>query len=153
MRIFSHWELADRPEAAKSYPHPVLILAGRQDATAGYTGPSELFGITHARRLPYLIAPATRCSTSNPTSREPWSSNGSCACASVVVQPFLGLALLAAFRGMADTTGAQISEHRLDLGPGKRREQGTELLFVCLRGLRNLRAPPFVRGGLATAKY
>ena len=29
MRIFSHWELADRPEAANSYPHPVLILAGR----------------------------------------------------------------------------------------------------------------------------
>lgn len=42
MRIFSHWELADGPEAAKSYPHPVLILAGRQDATAGYTGPWEL---------------------------------------------------------------------------------------------------------------
>ena len=39
MRIFSHWELRDRPEAAKTYPHPVLILAGRQDATAGYTGP------------------------------------------------------------------------------------------------------------------
>jgi len=42
MRIFSRWELRDRPEAAKSYPHPVLVLAGRQDATAGHTGPSEL---------------------------------------------------------------------------------------------------------------
>ena len=42
MRIFSHWELRDRPEAAKTYPHPVLILAGRQDATAGHTGPWEL---------------------------------------------------------------------------------------------------------------
>jgi pimeloyl-ACP methyl ester carboxylesterase len=42
MRIFSHWELADGPKGAESYPHPVLILAGRQDATAGYRGPWEL---------------------------------------------------------------------------------------------------------------
>lgn len=42
MRIFSQWELRDRPESAKTYPHPVLILAGRQDATAGFTGPWEL---------------------------------------------------------------------------------------------------------------
>lgn len=35
-RIFSHWELRDRPEWVAAYPHPVLILAGRQDATAGY---------------------------------------------------------------------------------------------------------------------
>ncbi|MCU1519468.1 MAG: alpha/beta hydrolase fold protein [Pseudarthrobacter sp.] len=42
MRIFSHWDLADGPEAPKAYPHPVLVLAGRQDATAGYTGPWEL---------------------------------------------------------------------------------------------------------------
>ncbi|MFF2029259.1 alpha/beta fold hydrolase [Arthrobacter sp. NPDC058192] len=41
-RIFSHWELRDRPEAATTYPHPVLILAGRQDATAGHTGAWEL---------------------------------------------------------------------------------------------------------------
>lgn len=44
MRIFSNWELRDRPEAAKTYPHPVLILAGRQDATAGHTGPWDLIG-------------------------------------------------------------------------------------------------------------
>ncbi len=42
MRIFSRWKLRDRPEAATPYSHPVLILAGRQDATAGHTGPSEL---------------------------------------------------------------------------------------------------------------
>lgn len=42
MRIFSQWELRDRPEAGKPYPHPVLVLAGRQDATAGHTGPGEL---------------------------------------------------------------------------------------------------------------
>jgi pimeloyl-ACP methyl ester carboxylesterase len=41
-RIFAQWELRDRPEAADTYPHPVLILAGRQDATAGYAGPQEL---------------------------------------------------------------------------------------------------------------
>ena len=41
-RIFSHWELRDGTEAAKTYPHPVLVLAGRQDATAGHTGPWEL---------------------------------------------------------------------------------------------------------------
>jgi pimeloyl-ACP methyl ester carboxylesterase len=42
MRIFSNWELRDRPEAVPAYPHPVLVLAGRQDATAGHAGPSEL---------------------------------------------------------------------------------------------------------------
>lgn len=42
MRIFSNWELRDRPEASKSYLRPVLVLAGRQDATSGYTGPGEL---------------------------------------------------------------------------------------------------------------
>ncbi|MDR6506041.1 alpha/beta hydrolase [Arthrobacter oryzae] len=41
-RIFSHWELRDRPEAAKAYPHPALVLAGRQDATAGHTHTREL---------------------------------------------------------------------------------------------------------------
>jgi pimeloyl-ACP methyl ester carboxylesterase len=42
MRIFSRWELRDLPETGEAYPHPVLILAGRQDATAGHTGPQEL---------------------------------------------------------------------------------------------------------------
>ncbi|SFT91261.1 alpha/beta fold hydrolase [Arthrobacter sp. ov118] len=41
-RILSHWELRDRPDGAKSYFHPVLILAGRQDATAGHTAAREL---------------------------------------------------------------------------------------------------------------
>ena len=43
-RIFARWELRDRPEAVRDFPHPVLILAGRQDSTAGYTGPWELVG-------------------------------------------------------------------------------------------------------------
>jgi pimeloyl-ACP methyl ester carboxylesterase len=41
-RIFSNWKLRDRPETAPAYPHPVLVLAGRQDATAGHEGPSDL---------------------------------------------------------------------------------------------------------------
>jgi pimeloyl-ACP methyl ester carboxylesterase len=41
-RIFSHWKLRDRPETGEVYPHPVLVLAGRQDATAGHAGPREL---------------------------------------------------------------------------------------------------------------
>lgn len=53
MRIFSQWELRDRPESAKTYPHPVLILAGRQDATAGYTGPWEL--IEHYPRATFAV--------------------------------------------------------------------------------------------------
>ncbi len=36
-RIFSRWELRDRPESVAVYGHPVLVLVGRQDATAGYT--------------------------------------------------------------------------------------------------------------------
>jgi len=40
--VYKRQELADGPEAAKSYSHPVLILAGRQDATAGYRDPWEL---------------------------------------------------------------------------------------------------------------
>lgn len=42
MRIFSNWELRDVPEAAETSSHPVLILAGRQDATAGHIDPGEL---------------------------------------------------------------------------------------------------------------
>jgi pimeloyl-ACP methyl ester carboxylesterase len=41
-RIFSRWGLRERPEAAKAYLHPSLVLAGRQDATAGHTGAREL---------------------------------------------------------------------------------------------------------------
>lgn len=53
MRIFSNWELRDRPEAATAYPHPVLILAGRQDATAGHTAPWELIG--HYPRATFAV--------------------------------------------------------------------------------------------------
>ena len=44
MRIFSRWELQDRMEMTKTYAHPVLVLAGRQDSTAGYADPADLAG-------------------------------------------------------------------------------------------------------------
>ncbi|CCQ45109.1 alpha/beta hydrolase fold family protein [Pseudarthrobacter siccitolerans] len=52
-RVFARWELRDRPEAAHTYPHPVLILAGRQDATAGYAGQLEL--AKHYRRATVAV--------------------------------------------------------------------------------------------------
>ncbi|WP_235347360.1 alpha/beta fold hydrolase [Arthrobacter sp. SPG23] len=52
-RIFSHWELRDPPESAKAYPHPVLILAGRQDATAGHAGPWDL--VRHYPRATFAV--------------------------------------------------------------------------------------------------
>jgi pimeloyl-ACP methyl ester carboxylesterase len=51
MRIFSNWELRDRPQAAKTYP--VLILAGRQDATAGHTDSCEL--VEHYPRATFAV--------------------------------------------------------------------------------------------------
>lgn len=53
MRIFSRWELRDHPEGAKTYTHPVLVLAGRQDSTAGYTSPGEL--IEHYPRSTFAV--------------------------------------------------------------------------------------------------
>lgn len=41
-RIFSGWQFRERPEAASAYPHPTLILLGRQDATAGFASPWRL---------------------------------------------------------------------------------------------------------------
>ncbi len=43
-RIFSRWELQDLPDTAAAYSRPVLVLAGRQDSTAGHTGPARLAG-------------------------------------------------------------------------------------------------------------
>ena len=53
MRIFSNWELRDLLEAAATYSHPVLILAGRQDATAGYTDPWGL--VEHYPRATFAV--------------------------------------------------------------------------------------------------
>ncbi len=53
MGIFSNWEIADPPETRTTYPHPVLILTGRQDATAGHTGPWEV--IDHYPRATFAV--------------------------------------------------------------------------------------------------
>jgi pimeloyl-ACP methyl ester carboxylesterase len=37
-RVFARWQLRTAPEEAPAYENPTLILAGRQDATAGYAG-------------------------------------------------------------------------------------------------------------------
>jgi pimeloyl-ACP methyl ester carboxylesterase len=37
-RIFQRWDLGTAPEQGPAYANPTLILAGRQDATAGYAG-------------------------------------------------------------------------------------------------------------------
>lgn len=42
-RIFSRWELRS-PGPETPYAGPVLVLAGRQDSTSGYTGPADLAG-------------------------------------------------------------------------------------------------------------
>jgi pimeloyl-ACP methyl ester carboxylesterase len=37
-RVVARWRLRTPPEQGAAYPHPTLILAGRQDATVGYAG-------------------------------------------------------------------------------------------------------------------
>jgi pimeloyl-ACP methyl ester carboxylesterase len=41
-RIFAHWALRPRPEQRGAYPHPTLILAGRQDSAVGYAAAADL---------------------------------------------------------------------------------------------------------------
>ena len=36
-RIGARWELTAPPHASGPFPHPVLIVTGRQDSTVGYT--------------------------------------------------------------------------------------------------------------------
>jgi pimeloyl-ACP methyl ester carboxylesterase len=43
-RIFQRWELGTAPEQGPAYANPTLILAGRQDATAGYAALWRLLG-------------------------------------------------------------------------------------------------------------
>ena len=77
-RIFSHWELRDRPGgcenlfASRANPCRATGCHGRAHSPVG-AGRSTTPGL----RLLYSTAPATRCCTSNPLSRRPWLSNGS----------------------------------------------------------------------------
>jgi pimeloyl-ACP methyl ester carboxylesterase len=53
MRIFSRWQFRERPEAISAYPHPTLILLGRQDATAGFTSQWQL--LEHYPRATFAV--------------------------------------------------------------------------------------------------
>ncbi len=52
-RIFQRWELRTPPEHGQPYPHPTLILAGRQDATVGFLGPWRL--VEHYPRATFAV--------------------------------------------------------------------------------------------------
>jgi pimeloyl-ACP methyl ester carboxylesterase len=52
-RIFQRWDLSTAPEQGPAYPNPTLILAGRQDATAGYAGSWRL--LEHYPRASFAV--------------------------------------------------------------------------------------------------
>lgn len=52
-RIFQRWQLHTPPEQGPPYPHPTLILAGRQDATVGFLGPWRL--VEHYPRATFAV--------------------------------------------------------------------------------------------------
>jgi pimeloyl-ACP methyl ester carboxylesterase len=52
-RIFTRWRLRRPPEQGPAFPHPTLILTGRQDATAGYGGSWRL--LEHYPRATFAV--------------------------------------------------------------------------------------------------
>lgn len=52
-RIFTRWRLSTPLEQGPAYPNPTLILAGRQDAAAGYAGPWRL--LEHYPRATFAV--------------------------------------------------------------------------------------------------
>lgn len=52
-RIFERWRLRTAPEQGPAYTNPTLILAGRQDATAGYAGAWRL--LEHYPRATFAV--------------------------------------------------------------------------------------------------
>ena len=52
-RIFARWQLGTAPEQVPAYANPTLILAGRQDATVGYTGSWRL--LEHYPRATFAV--------------------------------------------------------------------------------------------------
>jgi pimeloyl-ACP methyl ester carboxylesterase len=52
-RIFERWRLRTVPEQGPAYANPTLILAGRQDATAGYAGAWRL--LEHYPRATFAV--------------------------------------------------------------------------------------------------
>jgi pimeloyl-ACP methyl ester carboxylesterase len=52
-RIFGRWELSAPPEDAPVYPHPALILTGRQDASAGFASAWDV--LEHYPRATFAV--------------------------------------------------------------------------------------------------
>jgi pimeloyl-ACP methyl ester carboxylesterase len=52
-RIFERWQLRERPEDSAAYPHPTLILAGRQDSSVGYASQWDL--LEHYPRATFAV--------------------------------------------------------------------------------------------------
>jgi pimeloyl-ACP methyl ester carboxylesterase len=52
-RIFARWQLSTPPEQGPPYPHPTLILTGRQDASVGYAGAWRL--LEHYPRATFAV--------------------------------------------------------------------------------------------------
>ena len=52
-RIALRWELSTEPESSDPYPHPALILAGRQDSSTGYADTYPL--LEHYPRASFAI--------------------------------------------------------------------------------------------------
>jgi pimeloyl-ACP methyl ester carboxylesterase len=52
-RVFQRWRLRTAPERGPAFPNPTLVLAGRQDATAGYAGSWRL--LEHYPRATFAV--------------------------------------------------------------------------------------------------
>lgn len=52
-RMAARWRLTTEPEQGPAYPHPTLIVAGRQDATVGYAGAWRL--LDHYPRATFAV--------------------------------------------------------------------------------------------------
>ncbi|MGE5287380.1 MAG: alpha/beta fold hydrolase [Micromonosporaceae bacterium] len=67
-QILAHWALRPQPEERGAYPHPTVILAGRQDSVVGYAAAADLLehyphatyaaldGAGHPHEQPELLA-------------------------------------------------------------------------------------------------
>ncbi len=52
-RIGANWLFSISPEKGPQYPHPALIITGRQDSVVGYTGPQDL--LEHYPRATFAV--------------------------------------------------------------------------------------------------
>jgi pimeloyl-ACP methyl ester carboxylesterase len=52
-RIFERWQLQEAPEQGEPYPHPTLLIMGRQDSTVGYVEQWQL--LNHYPRATFAV--------------------------------------------------------------------------------------------------